>query len=363
MEKSSERFYLLDICRVVAAFGVILWHWQHFYLRPGSFVNPGGVDNWLRTEQPFYNIFWVFYEHGFEGVKFFYCLSGFIFFWLYLENIRNNRVNLKSFFILRFSRLYPLHFATLIFVLIFQAIFLELNGNLIIYPFFDLKHFLLNLGFISYWGFEDGHSFNGPNWSVSLEILAYCIFFVFAVLKLNKLWQVIIVLLLTYPLSLINESAANVIFGFFVGGGTFLIFDSLEQQFSYYRKHIIFLVLIVVIGAKFFIYDLQWQAAKEIYVVAILSPGIILILALLQRLYINLGREISKIGDLSYGIYLTHFPLQLILIGSSQYFNYQLPIGNLFFIGFFIVLVLVSHLLYRILEIPAQQYIRRRFLK
>ena len=53
----------------------------------------------------------------------------------------------------------------------------------------DLKHFLLNLAFASYWGFQDGQSFNGPSWSISAEILVYVLFFGLSRLISPGLWS------------------------------------------------------------------------------------------------------------------------------------------------------------------------------
>ena len=41
----------------------------------------------------------------------------------------------------------------------------------------DLKHFLLSIPLMQYWGWQDNQSFNGPSWSLSTEILAYLVFF------------------------------------------------------------------------------------------------------------------------------------------------------------------------------------------
>lgn len=50
-------------------------------------------------------------------------------------------------------------------------------GSYFVYPNNDIKHFLLNLFFASSWSFESGHSFNGPIWSVSVEVLLHALFF------------------------------------------------------------------------------------------------------------------------------------------------------------------------------------------
>ena len=56
---------------------------------------------------------------------------------------------MKIFFINRFARLYPLHFATLILVAVLQIINLSLSNTFQIVPINDFYHFTLNLFFIS----------------------------------------------------------------------------------------------------------------------------------------------------------------------------------------------------------------------
>jgi peptidoglycan/LPS O-acetylase OafA/YrhL len=87
----------------------------------------------------------------------------------------------------------------------------------------------------------------------------------------------------------------------------------------------------------------------------------ILFLAFLQNIYIKLGKRISVIGDLTYSTYLLHFPLQLIIIGFTQYFDYNLYLGKIVFIIYFIILLLLSYVTYQYFELPAQKYVRQKF--
>jgi peptidoglycan/LPS O-acetylase OafA/YrhL len=354
------RFYLLDVARGIAALSVVIWHYQHFYYGP----NKALPINFSRSDQPFYKIFWLFYEHGSQAIHFFFCLSGFIFFWIYLEKIRNNEVDAKSFFILRFSRLYPLHFVTLIFVAIFQFVFMEFNGNFVVFQYNDLENFFLNLFFISYWGFPHVWSFNGPVWSVSAEVFAYSVFFLFATMGLRKIWHVIIVLLLTYPFVKPNNNLAQVIFSFFVGGGTYLIFDLLVKRYLTFSKKLLFVppLVAVILLSSLFIGTTADSTIKNYALDVFLFPCIILLCALLQMVKFDLGKNISLIGDLSYSTYLLHFPLQLILIGFSQYFGYQFRFGPIFFVLYFALLLNISFIVYKKFEVPAQKYIRHKFI-
>ena len=105
----------------------------------------------------------------------FYAISGFVFAYIYLSI--NEKVSGKEFFVNRFARLYPLHFATLIIVAILQIINWSTTNSFQITHYNDFYHFILQLFFISSWGFEEGHSFNGPIWTVSIEIFIYGVFF------------------------------------------------------------------------------------------------------------------------------------------------------------------------------------------
>jgi peptidoglycan/LPS O-acetylase OafA/YrhL len=161
--------------RGVAALAVVFWHWQIF-----SYVGGQLPPTFLVRTQPLYMIFAPLYQAGYLAVDLFFALSGFIFFALYSDRVASREVSAKQFFVLRLSRLYPLHLATLVFVTVAQAIFARQNGTYFGSHYNDPYHFLLNLLFASSWGFEKGHSFNGPFWSVSVEALLYAIFFVFS---------------------------------------------------------------------------------------------------------------------------------------------------------------------------------------
>ena len=102
-----QRLYLLDIARGIAAISVAIFHYKLFYAYNLS------LKDLITTNQPFYNYIKFIYEHGWIAVQFFFLLSGFIFFKLYLNKIKNKNISFYNFLILRISRLYPLHFLTL----------------------------------------------------------------------------------------------------------------------------------------------------------------------------------------------------------------------------------------------------------
>lgn len=171
-DQAKNKLLGLELIRFICAISVLFWHYRHF-----SYIGSNSIGL-MPSELPFYQLFAPFYNAGFYGVQVFWCISGFIFFWNYRDSIASGTVSLRKFFILRFSRLYPLHILTLALVVIFQYLYQSQFNTQFVYQNHDLKHFLLQLFMAGAWGFESGDSFNGPTWSISLEVLVYGLFFV-----------------------------------------------------------------------------------------------------------------------------------------------------------------------------------------
>jgi peptidoglycan/LPS O-acetylase OafA/YrhL len=90
-----------------------------------------------------------------------------------------------TFAVSRFSRLYPLHLLTLLVVTALQMLYFQRNGSYFIFEVNDAKHFLMHLFFASNWSRNSPFTFNGPAWSLSIEVLLYAMFFVLARTRLT----------------------------------------------------------------------------------------------------------------------------------------------------------------------------------
>ena len=145
-------------------------------------------------------------------VHVFWCISGIIFFWKYRDAIATRSIDGGKFFVLRFSRLYPLHIATLLswprcsrYILILME-FLWLSNN-------DLTHFLLN---------RYGEQRYDPEcielqWTdlaISVEVLVY--FFFFMILLVTRSW---LLNLAVIAISLMVPVQVADCFAFFYAGG------------------------------------------------------------------------------------------------------------------------------------------------
>ncbi len=135
-----RRLTSLDALRGIAALSIVFWHWQHFFALDGDWQ-----EGWSRDQEPLFWLFKPLYLQGWAAVDLFFVLSGFVFFWLYGEAIREKRVGAWRFALLRLSRLYPLHLVLLILVAAMQYAFWQQNGAFFVYQANDAPHFLAQL--------------------------------------------------------------------------------------------------------------------------------------------------------------------------------------------------------------------------
>lgn len=366
-----KRFHSLDVLRGLAALSVVLWHWQHFFAP----LNPHGVA--LEPErQPFFPYLSFFYRQGFTAVELFFCISGFVFFWLYGAPVARREMPFGRFAALRLSRLYPLHLATLLFVAAAQQVHWWTAQRYFVYQVNDAYHFILNLLFVSSWGFQKGYSFNAPIWSVSVEIFLYCVFFVLCRTVRPRLPSILLALaagwlLLEPPL---RPLGLGLLF-FFLGGLSFKAYEAIVRRDIAWLAGPLLptLTLAAWIGAV-------WVAGLEPRIeispflrrlgddgfgiaIYLLFPLTILSLALMETRRGNLGKRIAFIGNLTYSSYLLHFPLQLVVATAVAYFSLSPEIfySRRLFLGFVVVLCALSYASYRWFEVPVQRWLRRRF--
>ena len=357
----QNKLLLIEILRFVSAISILIWHYQHFSFKSYTPIN------YNKKELPFNDFLAVFYEIGGAGVLIFWCISGFIFFYNYEETILLKKISIRTFFINRFSRLYPLHFITLLIVLILQIIYQNLNENYFVYENNDIYHLFLQLLFISNWGFEKGYSFNGPIWSVSIELIVYFIFYFFLrVFGKTMIINIIIILSCVFIKLFTNTTYIlfDCIIFFYCGGVTFLItkYFPFKNMLSFFHS-ISFLVLILVVPIICWYY--QVYKIKYFYFIFFLFFSCSLILFCSQNFNCNklLSKIIQNLGNMTYGSYLLHFPFQLLVVNFFNIFNFKIPIyNNLFFLFYLFSVLFLSYISYRKIEMPIQNYLRKNLI-
>ncbi len=373
MNENKERLYLLDIARAFAAFTVVLQHYQHFYLYNSEQVS----EIFVRSSQPFFELIGFAYNFGSQAVPFFFMLSGFIFFSFYFKKVSSKKISFRNFFILRLSRLYPLHFLTLIITIFFQLIYMKYQNNYFIFEENNFRTFFEHLFLIQEWPLMSKNSinaFNAPSFSISVEMFLYITFFFISLnyaKNLKQLFIIIIFALIFY--SFARSSLTLGLLLFFVGGFLYYLLEKIKKSLINNKLQVIIILTIInliIFSQSLNSLFLQLQFELEfilgnrlmILLYFVKFPLIIINLCIIQFYFKDIGKQLQILGDISYTVYLIHFPIQIIfhLINIEIFkINYD---NNFVFILFISVIIFFSILTYKFYELPIKKKIRSKLL-
>lgn len=350
MSVSPSRYRRLDICRGLAAFSVLIWHYQHFYYASSS----SGPQFTARSAQPLYSFLMPFYEYGGCAVQFFWLLSGFVFAATYLQG---RDIDGWTFFVRRLARLYPLHVATLTTVASLQWWSWQQVGHLQIYSFNDAYHFALNLGMIQWWGLQSGYSFNAPTWSVSVEIAIYIFFFFCIPIMRHAILPVAMGLAGLSSIMLQNgvlPSFMSCSLFFFLGAGCY---GCLKQSWTGS------IAVAALIALTFVPYKLTWggNGLTPIDLSLMFSAIVLAVGALDQRRPVKTS-AIDWFGQATYGSYLLHIPIQIAaitIIETSAMPRAPLLSSPIFLLSYVCIVFGSATIVYRYFELPADLRIRK----
>ncbi|MEN0054106.1 MAG: acyltransferase [Mucilaginibacter sp.] len=387
-QSPPSHFYTLDAIRGFAAIIVVIYHWQLFYYANDTWVS-SKID---KTALPFYPYLSVIYNDAVVAVDLFFLLSGFVFFWLYADRIATRKINFRKFIIFRISRLYPVHFATLLLVAALQWLMFKNAGHYFIIQFNDTYHFILNLLFMQSWGIEKGASFSGPSWSASVEVFLYLVFFVICYQKLqNKKWLLFLFIpagvFLQYYYTLIGKG----MYSFFLGGLVYYLYLWMIKE-NRAQKYLSVLTVFTVLFWVLFFVEYRFSFLQDIwsklYLHAFpnktlesaqsafdlgkkfafrtfLSPCTIITLTLWETCKGMLNKKWALLGNCSYAMYLIHFSLQItfVLIINAFHINRLVLRSPITLIVFFLILIPLSLIIHYYFELPTQEKLRNIFVK
>ncbi len=378
-----KRLYSLDAIRGLAALTIVIWHWQHFFALSGTWQKVLERD-W----QPFYWLLKPLYLEAWAAVDLFFALSGFVFFWLYREAIRERKVNAGTFALLRFYRLWPLHALMLVVILGLQTLFHNATGTWFIFPAGDWGRFAANLFMVQQWVPPNSdQTFNGPAWTVSIEAGLYVLFFLMCRLGLNGWKSALVVALSGIFLFHWNWFISRGLMGFFLGGVSYFAVE-------WVRAHRNARTISQVVGAvtlalwAFVVIEIlygplhsllswisdnvpdEWDYYSDnsddifhilyIFTVIPLTVAALALSEAVLNLFPDFYRRTTYLGEISYGTYMLHFPLQTVCALLALYFGLQ----PAFFMhwwamaAFYAVLLSLASLSYFYYEKPVQSLIR-----
>jgi peptidoglycan/LPS O-acetylase OafA/YrhL len=340
------RIFQLDAVRGLAALVVVVFHYVHF-AQPGN--------------RPLEPLLWPIYTFGATAVPLFFMLSGVIFFAVYADRIASRSIGWREFLVLRLSRLYPLHLASLLVVAALQFAIHEQFGTYFVYKLNDLPHFFCNLALIQFGWFPTGFSFNGPSWSIAIEAGLYAIFFVFITLC----GRATLPLVITAAIATVMMAAPTISWYapfhrfflegmscFFIGGCINAFVSSNAPQ-----RHIYYAITALVLtgGVVMALLSAGWGLKLLIF------PALLLSALRSQWFATILDRALLRwLGEISYSLYMWHFTVQLIFYLASRtllHIDFGSPIT---LAAYLLASLSLANASYYWLELPAKNYIRSR---
>ncbi len=327
--------------RGFAALSILIWHYQHFY-----YYSDQVQGNFL-VSSPLYEIFEFMRFINFEGVQVFWVISGVVLGRSYIPRLRSRR----DFLVNRLARLYPLHLLTLIIVASLQLVAnLELSHSLI-YSNNSPQNFFWNLFLISGWGPSPGFSFNGPIWSVSVEIVIYFFFItIVGFLRASTTFTAFLSLFCFAGLYLFVQPH------FIFSCGFFFFFGILIHQI-FLRKplylNLLGILTLVLLDSVFTLKGISFLPV--VYTWLVLNC---------ERFSFIKGKSIKIIsqffGNISYGIYLIHVPVQIFLLLIAPVLKIDikdLADNYIFTTLYFSLVVVLAVISYKFFEEPCRKKI------
>lgn len=346
----------IDLLRFISCLGIAIWHYQHF-----GFVAPG---DWQfdRGAQPFHSVLALLYDYQHYRVELFWIISGFVFYLMLGPALAAKRISARKFVTDRLARLYPLHIASFALVAVLQAMYWRQNGYYFVYQANDLPHALLHLFMASNWGPTITQSFNGPVWSLSALIPCYGLFFVLV----RRFGLSLVVALGTALVALVAHQFADPVrpiycaIYFFCGGAGAIVFLRCAGTPKFGPLLALSgAIVLATIGAGA-VLGLDWLMPKISIIIALAGPAMTILIASLTRFPAGLARLFQYLGNISFGVYLMHFPVQLVLVQiyAANGWRTDTASYNLFF-AFFGFSLLAAMAVQRFIEEPGNRLVRQ----
>jgi peptidoglycan/LPS O-acetylase OafA/YrhL len=368
MQPTHKYLSNLTPLRGIAALWVVVFHFQEVFIK---FVSPD------RTK---------LVAKGYITVDLFFIMSGFIISHVYQQSFQPglSAVNFRRFAVARFARIYPLHFFTLLVL----VILVPLTGG---WNMIDsVASIPTNLFLIHSFGIHKVFTWNVPSWSISAEWWAYMAF-PFLIIFLYRQKKLAIGLLslfivLTYvaimfwlprknpfdPTAVVPHDI-NTTFdygylrglaGFVTGMLLYKIYDA-KLFWKIFRQDIT--AIIVILGT---ILCLHIGMNDGVYI--ILFIGVVFSFALNNgKLHALCNNGIAQyIGKISYSIYLIQlFPSFLIMfkLPGVTYSGYSgsasFARGGLYCFIYLLLVIGFASLTYFTIEKPCRKFINAKWGK
>ena len=344
-------FHPLNFIRFILATGVVLFHY--------------GV-NYYPFNTP---ILKALILHSSFRVSFFFFISGFVMTLVYSKQSQN--LTPTAFYKKRFARIFPVYWLAFVCTLL---LVLFVNNSL---P----KGLIILLHAFGLQSWDPGYvlDLNFTTWTISVELFFYLLFpfllkwivllsdqklllVSFIVWVLQSIQHIAFIELLPYHGKVTEEFISTFplwhLSTFFVGMATarLILNGSIKSFFNDYS--LLFLALsLAIFGYVLFVPNPILKYIHNGLLSPLFSLFIIALFydtSLLNR-FLSL-KPISKLGDLSYGLFIFQYPLWII---CTKIFNATFVVSSWFFFIYFILLMVVSWVINKVFEKPMLQLLRK----
>jgi peptidoglycan/LPS O-acetylase OafA/YrhL len=294
------------------------------------------------------------FAQGHLAVPFFFILSGFILSHVYFPTYSIRRHS--RFIWLRFARLWPVHFATLLVLLAYITVATLVRGRYVASEPYPLSTLPSELAMVRCW-FDPKLLWNFPAWSIHCEWFAYlvlfpaCFYLLSTVRKRLQLVVVICTLLAAHEFisGHIPGKCGSIIFLFLTGSALYRI----RVLWPAANGAMINVVGILVFAlASYTKHESTFNLAF-----ACLVLGLSYEQGWLSRLFSS--RLLVFGGTISYSLYMTHEVVRIFAGETIRRLNPQgTPTKIMAVVGLIGIALLAAALCHRYIEVPANQWLR-----
>lgn len=337
-----NNFSFIDWLRGFSALAVMYFHLiLMIYIAPNNAINH---DSWV------YHVVYGFLDLGKIAVAVFFIVSGF----LIPSTLRKSSPNLRDFIIHRIFRIYPAYWMSIIFYVIVE--FAVLKNHL---SWFQVA---VNLTMLQQ--FIGVDNVVGAFWTLQIELIFYglcCLLF-----KLNMLQRRNIIIIGSLALGLVaafirDAKGVNMPLALFIALALMFLGDEIRCYADGIASQgsLIWRIVTVFLGVAAICWVGYGEEGSR-YLISYWIALVIFLISFIMRIEIArqaIANEIGKfLADCSYNVYLLHGSIGL-LIGKKIYeqtgdiiLSITIPI---------VLVMILSFLIFRLLEIPAIRLGRR----
>lgn len=361
LDKKSTASIFFDLFRALAALAVLLHH-----IRPSFFVNYSEVDHKNALTQLFYLIS----TKGYQSVMIFFVLSGFFISASVIGSISKRNWSWPAYLNNRITRLGVVLFPALVLTFLWNEVSLFWFHEHALVGHMEWSTFFMNLFFLQGIGPFPSHMYgeNDALWSLSIEFWFYILFpclllcFTSKTIKNKLIYGVLAVALIVFL-----GKTVVLLFLIWLLGTVVLLLPDFKAPSRFFSRLLLLSVPLLLFGGAFLLSGRSKDFLVN-FVVGLTFALLLYVVRVLfnQRTYRTgsaFNMLVLKTAGFSYTLYLTHFPLNNLLVSYIDGRKFQPTAGSfLIFVGIVAAVVLYAWAISLVTE-ERTATVRRAFMR